>query len=65
MQENNRVAASVVVAAGAAGHGGSPPPPPPAVDAPGLPLLADLGDPMDEAPAFEEVVSDEYSEVLP
>ena len=52
MQENNGVAASAVVAVGAAGHGGSPPLPPLAVDAPGLPLLADLGDPMEEIPAF-------------
>ena len=65
MQENNGDAASAVVATGAAGHGGSPPPPPPAVDAVGFPLLADLGDPMEEIPAFEEVVSDEYSKVLP
>lgn len=48
------------VAGGAAGHGGLQ------VGAGRLPLLSDLGDPFDEIPTFEEVVSDgDYPEVLP
>ena len=54
------------IAAGPACHGGSSASPSPAaVDASTLSLPSDLGDPYEDLPAFEEVVSDEYSEVLP
>ena len=65
VQEKNGVAVTVVVAIGVVGHGGSTSSSSPAVDAPRLPLLSDLGDPLEQYPAFEEAVSDEYSEVLP
>ena len=69
MPEKNVVATYDVDAAATAGasdHGCSSSARSPAtVDASPLPLLSDLGDPFEDLPAFDEVVSDEEPKVLP
>ena len=70
MPEKNIVVASDVNAAaatvGASGHGcSSSSRSLAAVDVSPLPLLSDFGDPFEDFPAFNKVVSDEEPEVLP
>ena len=72
MPEKNVVAASDVdvtaaaATAGASDHGcSSSSRSLAAVDVSPLPLLSDLGDPFEDFPMFDEVVSDEEPEVLP